>query len=362
MKTYLLLFLVSIQSLFAYSQAPARYDSVLQRLGKEFANDTATAGLSISIVYKSDTWFYNFGKENPTEHSIYEIGSITKTFTSLVLAHAVSEGKVSLNDDIRKYIDGDFPNLNYNGEPIRLVHLANTSSALPDNILTGPDTGFTRQLFFNALAAVKPDTLPGTKPRHSNTAAMLLSFILENIYKEPIDVLIKRYVLDPLQMTNTSFGLPVLPAQMMTGYNSAGKPAAYLTGALSKGTGSMRSNTIDMARYLSFLQTHATPEATMALTPTITVDAATNKARAMSSMDLVNDRVYALSLNWMQYHPGKNELRIWTDGGTYGFRTYIVMYPEKEVSFIFLSNRTGEKILDKMYRIGYTISQLVTKE
>ncbi len=363
MKTLILALLLSVNYFFSYAQlAPARYDSVLQQLGKEFSEDTSTAGLSIGIHYKDNTWFYNFGKGNPTRFSIYEIGSITKTFAGLVLAHAVSEGKVLLNDDIRKYMDGNFPNLTYNGEPIRLVNLANTSSCLPDNLLTGPDTGFTKEIFFTALAGVRLDTIPGTKTHHSNTASMLLSLILENVYKEPIDVLIKRYVLDPLQMTNTSFGSATTPAQMMTGYNAAGKPASYLTGALMKGTGSMRSNSTDMVRYLSYLQKKETPETGMILTPTVSVDASTNKVCELASMDFVNDRVYALSLNWLQYHPGKGQLRIWTDGGTSGFRSYIVMYPEKRLSFIFLSNRTGEKILDKLYNIGFRISQLVTAE
>ncbi|MES2004888.1 MAG: serine hydrolase domain-containing protein [Bacteroidota bacterium] len=363
MKTLALTLLLSVTCFSNYAQvAPARYDTVLQRLGREFSEDTLTAGLSIGIHYKGDTWFYNFGKGNPTQSSIYEIGSITKTFAGLVLAHAVSESKVALDDDIRKYMKGNFPNLMYNGEPIRLVNLANTSSCLPDNLLTGPDMGFTRDNFFTALAGIKPDTIPGTKTHHSNTAAMLLSLILENIYKEPIDMLIQRYVLDPLQMTNTSFGSAATPMQMMTGYNAAGKAVPYLTATLMKGTGSMRSNSTDMVKYLSYLQKQETQETRMVLTPTVTVDASTNKVREPVSMDLVNDRVYALSLNWLQYHPGKNQLRIWTDGGTAGFRSYIVMYPEKQLSFIFLSNRTGEKVLDKLYNIGLRISQLVPTE
>ena len=363
MKIGILTFLLCGHYMFCYPQtAPARYDSVIGRLGKEFANDTATASLSIGIRYRDQTWFYNFGKGNNTEHAVYEIGSITKTFTSLVLANAVNEGKLSLNDDVRNYLDGSFPALEYNGAPVRLLHLANTSSALPDNLFPRPDTGYTKQDFFKALTAVKPDTIPGTKTHHSNTAAALLAFVLEKVYNESIDLLIKRYILDPLHMVNTSFGNGPRPAGLMTGYNAAGKPTAYLSGQLSTGTGGMRSSSSDMIKYLSYLQTQADAVSRMALTPTISIDAATNKVRDSFPIELVNDRVYAISLNWLQYHPAKGDLRIWTDGGTFGFRSYIVLYPEKELSLIFLSNRTGENMLDKMYRIGSKIAGITNME
>lgn len=359
MKRPFITLLLCIACLYGHSQvAPPAYDSIIQRLGKEFSNDTATAGLSVGILYGKNTWFYNFGKGNPGEHSIYEIGSITKTFTSLVLAHAVIEGKVSLNDDVRKYMEENFSNLAYNGEPVRLVNLANTTSALPDNLPQRTDTGFTKLDFLQALAGIKPDTIPGTMARHSNVAAALLSYIMEAVYKEPIDVLINRYILEPLQMAETSFGNAIIPARMMKGYKTGGETAAYLTSAFSKGTGSMRSTTSDMIKYLSYLQVHTTPESKLSLQPTVSVDAGTNKVRDPVSIDMINDRVYALSLNWLQYHPEKGNLRIWTDGGTAGFRSYIVLYPESQLSLIFLSNRTGEKMMDKMYTIGYKIFRM----
>ncbi|MES2371170.1 MAG: serine hydrolase domain-containing protein [Bacteroidota bacterium] len=360
MKSPFITLLLCISCLYGHTQlAPPAYDSIIQRLGNEFSKDTATAGLSIGILYGKNTWFYNFGKGNPDEHSIYEIGSITKTFISLVLAHALTEGKVSLTDDVRKYLEGDFSNLAYKGEPIRLVNLANTTSALPDNLARRTDSGFTKLDFLQALAAIKPDTIPGTKARHSNVAAALLAYIMEAVYKEPIDVLVNRYILEPLQMTETSFGNAITPTRMMKGYKTGGEMAAYLTSVFAKGTGSMRSTTSDMIKYLSYLQAHTTPESKLSLQPTVSVDAGTNKVRDLVSIDMINDRVYGLSLNWLQYHPEKGNLRIWTDGGTAGFRSYIVLYPESQLSLIFLSNRTGEKILDKMYTIGHKIFRML---
>jgi CubicO group peptidase (beta-lactamase class C family) len=96
--------------------AKARLDTVVQRLGGAFMKQPARVGLSIGITQDGQTYFYHFGtteqgqSQPATQHTVYEIGSISKTFTSLLLAHAVLEKRVSLDDDIRKYLPGAYPN------------------------------------------------------------------------------------------------------------------------------------------------------------------------------------------------------------------------------------------------------------
>src|SRR5579863_6267210 len=94
-------------------------DTVFRQLGEKFVADGRTDGLSIVAVYEGKAHIYNFGvssrsqKKIPTEHSVYEIGSISKSFTSLLLAHAISDGKVKIDDDIRKYLRGNYPKLEF---------------------------------------------------------------------------------------------------------------------------------------------------------------------------------------------------------------------------------------------------------
>lgn len=86
---------------------------------------------------------YNYGTVKkgehilPTSNTYYEIGSIIKTFTSRLLAKAVVDKKVSLDDDVRKYLQGDYANLQYKNHPIRLRDLASYTSALPQRGLPG---------------------------------------------------------------------------------------------------------------------------------------------------------------------------------------------------------------------------------
>ncbi|GLU52659.1 serine hydrolase [Dyadobacter frigoris] len=66
----------------------------------------------------------------PNTHSIFGIGSISKTFAVLLLAKAAIENKVKLDDDVRKYLDGEYPNLEYQGQPVKLFHLISHVSRL----------------------------------------------------------------------------------------------------------------------------------------------------------------------------------------------------------------------------------------
>jgi D-alanyl-D-alanine-carboxypeptidase/D-alanyl-D-alanine-endopeptidase len=367
---YLITILLTISSGSIFcQQAPAGFDSVIMRMGREFTEDSLTGNLSIGITYKGAEWFYNFGRQDPSRYSIYEIGSITKTFVSMIMAHAVTEGKVSPQDDIRRFLPRAFPDLQYNGHPVRLIHLANSSSGLPDNLPALPDTfhntppesvsfvraeiesKFSSTDFFNALGRVRPDTIPGVKPKHSNAAAYLLTYIMEKVYNEPIDRLVKRYVLDPLNMRATTFGTKNVNPRMMQGHTASNHPAPLLNWELVQGIGSMRSSTADMVKYLQYLMAQKTPEATMVLLPVIAVDAATNKTIELYPKDTVDARRYSISYNWIHYHPGAGERRVFTDGGTPGFRSFIIMYTEADIGMIFLTDRTGPEIYNRMYGI-----------
>ncbi|TYZ05911.1 serine hydrolase [Hymenobacter lutimineralis] len=94
----------------ASSNPNKQLDLVVQREGRPFSKEPTAVGLSIGIIKDKHTYFYNFGttrkgtSQAPTPHTIYEIGSVSKTFTSLLLAQAVLEKRVSLEDDIRKYM------------------------------------------------------------------------------------------------------------------------------------------------------------------------------------------------------------------------------------------------------------------
>lgn len=107
--------------------------------------------ISIAIVSGQHNYQNHFGQfpngTKPGHETIFEIASITKTYTGLLLAKAVTDKKVKLDDDIRTYFGPDsYQNLQYLNQPITLRHLATHKSALPQ------DFAFTREEFKSGRA------------------------------------------------------------------------------------------------------------------------------------------------------------------------------------------------------------------
>ncbi|MGY0036216.1 serine hydrolase [Pedobacter sp. NJ-S-72] len=91
-------------------------DSIVNHAATSFMSGPRV-GVSIAVIKDNRTYQFNFGSiqkdkvKVPDANTIYEIGSMTKTFTSILLAQAVSDKKVNLTDDIRKYLKDSYPDL-----------------------------------------------------------------------------------------------------------------------------------------------------------------------------------------------------------------------------------------------------------
>ncbi|TKR33452.1 serine hydrolase [Luteimonas gilva] len=321
-------------------------DRTFQRLGAEFIKNGRTDGMSIAVVKDGKAHFYNFGSttrkktQAPTERSVYEIGSISKIFTSLLLAHAVNEGKIGLQDDIRRYLPGEYPDLAYEGTPVRIVDLANTTSALPDNLpnpfpqgKVDPDKapfialeamkGFKQDQVYEELKTAKLSAKPGTKPQHSNLAADLLGRILEKIYGEPYETLVARYIEKPFGMASgTGRGRA---ADEVDGYNKrqVAMPRIYDRAFLM--AGGLRYSTADMAKFLAAELAAADPAIRLSQQP------------AWGDPD-----DFAVGLNWTLSKTVDGKPRLRMSGSTFGCSSYIEMYPDMDYGIVLLANRPGE--------------------
>jgi len=117
-------------------------DSIDRTIAKEVAKLMKLSGytaVSGAIYIRGRATQFHYGKlsngKKPTNNTIYEIGSITKTYTGLLLSQAVYDHKVNLDDDIRSYLDNKYPNLILsNNRPITLRHLITHISGLPTAI------------------------------------------------------------------------------------------------------------------------------------------------------------------------------------------------------------------------------------
>src|ERR1041385_6886793 len=99
---------VSFMGIHAAS-AQSGIDTIALNAAHSFLQVKAFASLNLGVIKKDQIFRYQFGPGK--EPALFEIGSITKTFTSLILAHAILEKRVKPDDDIRKYLRGNYPNL-----------------------------------------------------------------------------------------------------------------------------------------------------------------------------------------------------------------------------------------------------------
>ncbi len=361
-------------------------DSLVNKLGQSLIKDKQAIGLSVGIYNNGQASFYNYGTIKkgeqlaPTQHTVYEIGSITKTFVSYILANAVLEKRISLDDDIRKYLNESYPNLQYENHPIKIVHLANTTSLLADWLPELPSAmkgmsadsalqvkinyynKFTKNDLFAALHSVKLDTIPGTRRYHSNAGAQLLAFILEDVYHTDIEMLIKKYITRPYQMKNTSFISPEKNKKLATGYNAAGNEAIYeYVMPYFKTNGGMGSTAHDLVTYIKMLLDKNNSTAALCLKKTVDINASTGKLAPMRPDNTPAPEVYSAALNWFMYQPTLTHTQIWSDGGTNGFNSYLVMYPKLNSGIILLANKSDEKIFRALPGIASEIARVIEK-
>jgi len=303
-----------------------KVDSIVQKAASDFMKKPGKVGLSVGVIYNGNTYKYNYGEtapgsgKMPTSGTLYEIASITKTFTALLIAHAVSEKKIDLNDDIRKYLKGSYPNLQYgNGQKVKVAYLVSHIARFPRNTATPIDSALTDDGFYKALHAIKLDTLQPYRFIYSNFGYQVLGHILENAYGLTYSQLIKKYITGPLDMPGTQL-YPTGQANLIKGYN-IDKKTMPETAITYPAAGGLRSNLDDMLKYAEAQLKEQDPV-----------------IKQTHHFLFSSDDGGADAMPW-----AIGRTRDWDyfqreDGGSKGFRTMITTFPEHGVAVVVLSN------------------------
>jgi len=300
-------------------------DAIIKKEAEAFMNSKGAVGVSIGLIKNGSFITYNTGSiqkdalTKPTENTLFLIASITKTFTGLLLATAVVENKVKLDDDIRKYLDGDYPNLEYDGHPIQLYHLISHVSRLPfflSERAEKPD--YTRADFYSDLHNVKLDMTPGVKFQYSNAAAQLLGFILEKVYHKTYEELLAVKITHPLKIG------PVNKKPIAKGYNEDGSynPEMY---NYMQAAGGIKSTTQDLLNYILWQMNEK--------------DSAVLLSHKESwGFDMGNNTHYSYALGWQIVKKENGLRRISQDGNLPNGSSVIIFCPELKTGIVILSN------------------------
>jgi len=247
---------------FADTNGPASPDEIRRTLAVYVkAHPKAMVALGIISGGKSGTYFVRGSAEMSlplNDRTLFEIGSVTKTFTATLLAQMVQSGAMRLDDPIQKYLPARVVAPTYEGIPITVGSLAEHRSGLPSdppNLSSkdpsNPYAGYTIGMLYGALERYKLTRAPGSQYEYSNFAYGVLGQLLANRAHSSYDALIEQRILQPLGMKNTAVvGSALTKRRLAPGFTYGGKPqSAWDLGALAP-AGSIESDLYDMVVYV----------------------------------------------------------------------------------------------------------------
>ncbi|MBL4660071.1 MAG: serine hydrolase [Alcanivoracaceae bacterium] len=269
LSVVILVFLTSAYSV----EATPSVEYIKKIIERKFGNEKLGVGISIVIYENSNAYFYNYGmakkevNELVTSEHILEIGSITKTFTTAVLADLVSQGIVSLNDPVVNYLPKEVKMPQGNGQLISLLDLATHRSGLPrtpTNIppkhIGNPYAHYSVKDMYDFLSGYELTRDIGAEFEYSNIGMGLLGHVLHLKTGKTYEELVYDSVFKPLKMTSSFVKVPSSHEVMFTnGYNSDLSYIAHWQMPTLAGAGAIKSNTIDMLAYLKANLTDDSP-------------------------------------------------------------------------------------------------------
>ncbi len=297
----------------------------------------------------------------PCDETVYEIASLTKTFTGTLLANAIVDKKVNIDDDIRIYLNESFPNLEYEGKPITFRHLVTHHSGLPnlfpDNpgLFDNPDfdklpfqinelqNNFSKAQFFLQLHDIKLDALPGEKFRYSNAGANLIGYILKDIYHMSYEELLKIKILRPLKMNHTEIKISKVPASKLAeGQNNHHLKMPFRAEKDMMAEGGILSTLDDMLKYMFY---HLKSE---------------NTVVQKSHQELWNGKYgdNEAGLFWQINKNGNNPDIIFQNGGAFGASSWLTLIPEKKMGIFIITNISGPNVHQKLNKV---VGKIITK-
>jgi CubicO group peptidase (beta-lactamase class C family) len=290
------------------------------------------------------------GTQAPDGDTVYEIGSVTKVFTSLILAEMIEKGEVKADDPVAKFLPATVKVPSRNGRQITLLDLSMQVSGLPrlpDNLKpadpANPYADYDAPKLYDFLSRYQLTRDPGEKYEYSNLAVGLLGHALALKAGMSYEDLLRRRIFDPLRMDSTSITLTdPQKKRLAPGYDASLQPVKNWDLAVLAGAGAIRSTVNDMLKFVS---------ANLELTDS-PLKAAMRRMRSVKKETGIPNLEIAMAWHILT----KFDATIfWHNGGTAGYRSFVGINPAKKEGVVILCNTfidnddLGRHILESRY-------------
>lgn len=323
-RKIILFYFLALLNFTGFSQTfdKAKLDIYFEALEK---SDKFMGSVALSengkIIYTKSIGFSDIeNKIKPTENTKYRIGSISKTFTSVLVFKAIEQKKLSLETTLDKY----FPTLK-NANKITISNLLNHRSGIHSftsdkEYMQWNTVPKTEKEMLQIIEKGGSDFEPNSKAEYSNPNYVLLSYILEKIYKKTYAQVLDKIILKPLGLKNTHFGGKInVQNNESNSYNFSGKwqkePETDMS--IPMGAGSIVSTPSDLTKFAEAL-----------------FNGKIISSKSVELMKTLKDN-YGMGLFVTPFGDKKS---FGHTGGIDGFSSVFGYFPNEKVSFSLTSN------------------------
>ena len=332
------------------SQVPS--DSEIRKiLSDRIGSENLGVGLVVGVIDAKGRRVVSYGSLAKNDNrplngdTIFEIGSMTKVFTSLALMDMVQKGEVAVTDPIAKYLPATVKVPERNGRKITLEDLSTQSSGLPrlpsnfkPKDSSNPYADYTVEQLYQFLSGYQLTRDIGSQYEYSNLGVGLLGHVLALRAGMDYEAMVRSRICDPLGMSSTRVTLsPDMKARLAAGHNPNVIEVPNWDLPTLAGAGALRSSANDILTFLA---------ANLGYTETPLAAAMAGEGsirRPAGSPDM------QIAYAWHIQTKGENSI-VWHNGGTGGYRTYMGYDPKSRVGVVVLSNISTEPAPDDIGR------------
>jgi CubicO group peptidase (beta-lactamase class C family) len=341
----------------ADKNVPQSAIDTLKKYALTYPNETQ---FSVAIIKNDTVSFIGVKKKDGTlisinnKDSVFEIGSITKVFTSTILVNLILNGKINPDEPISRTLLFKLSESAKEGKSITYKMLSNHTSGIPnlpdsmdEYIKRNPENPFadyTSKKFVEYLKTdMKLNFTPGTRYDYSNQGAALLGYLIEIKTGQPFDKLLQSMVFSKYNMVSSTIDKEKIKNQLVKGHNEVGKPVLNWDCNAITSAGACLSTTSDLSKFVL---------ANFSNDPVL-------KFQQQRTFSVENN---AIDLGYA-WHIFRKDGVIWYfhNGGTGGYHSNITMDIEKKSAVIILVNctyETEERYLEKIsWKILRTIEE-----
>jgi D-alanyl-D-alanine-carboxypeptidase/D-alanyl-D-alanine-endopeptidase len=277
--------------------------------------------------------------------TVFEIGSATKVFTSLLLADMVQRGQVALDDPVAKYLPATVKMPERNGRSITLLDLSTHTSGLPrlPGNMNPKDPGnpyadYSVEQLYQFLSGYQLTRDIGSRYEYSNLGGGLLGHALARRAGMDYETLVESRICGPLGMKSTKITLTAeMKARLAVGHNAAREPVKNWDLPTLAGAGALRSTANDLLVFLAANLGYSKSPLAFGM------------AAMLKPRKPTGEPGLEVAMGWHIFTSNGKEI-IWHNGGTGGYRSFVGFDPKTRVGVVALSNVSTNTGVDDIGR------------